>query len=91
MSVEIGSDGEERPIGLAKAADVLRERYPKYAFSKDELRHLCTMGALPYLEVPRCGRLRPVAWKVRVSDLLREFRKMERKAKGVFDVGRREV
>ena len=70
---------EDRPIGLAKAAAMLRERYPRWAFCTDELRHFCVMRAVPYVEIPRAGRIRPVVWKVRVADLLKAFRKMERR------------
>lgn len=77
MEKEITSKRLVAPVSLPRAAAILQDEFPKYAFTENQLRQMCINRSIPYMEIPRGGRCRKVTWVVRIADLVRAFRKME--------------
>lgn len=57
-------------VGMARAAELLEKHYPKFGFSRFQLRRMCMAGELPCAMV-RGGR--QVRYMVRVIDVVERF------------------
>lgn len=57
-------------VGMATAAELLKKHYPKFVFSRFQLRRMCMAGELPCAAL-RSGR--QVRYLVRVADVVERF------------------
>lgn len=67
----------KKPISLGEAEVLLRQYHPEYAFTENQLRQMCLQQSIPFLPVPRGGRVRKVSYFVRVADLVACWKKLE--------------
>lgn len=67
----------KKPISLGEAEVLLKQYYPEYSFTVNQLRQMCLQQSIPFLPVPRGGRVRKVSYFVRVADLVACWKKME--------------
>lgn len=67
----------KKPISLGEAEVLLKQHYPEYSFTVNQLRQMCLQQSIPFLPVPRGGRVRKVSYFVRVADLVACWKKLE--------------
>ena len=64
-------------MSLNKAAEVLAERYPEYAFSARVLREMCDARVVRCMMVPSNGLQRTCRYFVRPAQVVEDLRKYE--------------
>lgn len=67
-----------RPITLAEAARQLVARFPRWAYSYDQLRDMCIAGEVRCIRRRVAGNRKRWKYEVRLADLLADFEGMER-------------
>lgn len=68
------------PVGLGEAARLLEARHPRWAFTQSQLRRMCMMRSIPYIDMDCNGPVRKHRFLVRVADLVPHFERQEVKA-----------
>ena len=69
-----------KPVTLKEASATLKEKYPHFFFSENQLRSMCIKQLVPHLEMPTCGTQRKVRYMVRVRELVNHFKKQDKPA-----------
>ena len=67
-----------KPISLDRAAKILAERYPEWAFDRLTLRRMCIARKIPYISAPITSPTKFCSFRVRLAELLSTFRSWER-------------
>lgn len=67
-----------KPISLDRAAKILAERYPEWAFDRLTLRRMCISRKIPYVAAPITSPKKFCSFRVRLAQLLETFQSWEK-------------
>ena len=66
------------PISLDRAARILAEKYPRWAFDRQALRRMCITRKIPYVAAPMASQTKFCSFRVRMAELLETFQEWEK-------------
>lgn len=67
-----------KPISLDRAARILEEKYPRWAFDRLTLRRMCIARKIPYIAAPIASQTKFCSFRVRMAELLATFAEWEK-------------
>jgi hypothetical protein len=73
-------DIKKHPMLLTKAAKLLAEEHPEFAFTAAQLQGMCKRRLIPCLCLPTCGMERKYRHMVIYPEIVRHFKSCQRSA-----------